>query len=128
MFININSIIINGVNMGRYIVEAKYSYNKLWANDVGRNLAGEMSGSLVGTFPKIILQFRALTKSEMEIIAPILDSATQTVSYYDPNKKAQTTMTTYTGDYEIVNKGIIGQEGLKNEGFSCSFIATRKRS
>ena len=127
MFINKNSIVINGVNMGNYIVEAKYGYNKLFASDSGRNLQGNMIATLIGIFPKIILQFRALTKAEMEVITPILDSSSQTVSYYDPTKKATITMTTYTGDYEITNKGIIGKEGLKNEGFSCSFIATKKR-
>lgn len=126
MFINKNSIIINGINMGQYLVEAKYGYNKLWANDSGRSLSGAMSGSLLGIFPKLILQFRKLTKSELEIITPILDSANQTVTYYDPTKKANVTMTTYTGDYEIVNKHIISGNA-KNEGFSCSFIATRKR-
>ncbi len=128
MFINKNSIIINGVSMGQYIVEAKYGYNKLWSNDSGRNLAGTQSGTLLGIFPKIILQFRALTQNELEIITPILDSARQTVTYYDPTKQANVTMTTYTGDYEVINKGIVEQEGLKNEGFSCSFIAIQKRS
>ena len=127
MFVNKNSIIINNVNMGQYIVEAKYGYNKLWSSDSGRNLAGTQSGTLVGIFPKLILQFRKLTKAELEVIIPILDSPYQTVSYYDPNKKTQTTMTTYTGDYEIVNKTIINNN-KKNEGFSCSFIAVRKRS
>lgn len=127
MFINKNSIIINGVNMGQYLVEAKYSYNKLWASDSGRNLAGVMTGTLIGIFPKLILQFRKLTKAELEIIAPILDSPTQTTTYYDPNKKANTTITTYTGDYEVVNKQII-DGNAKNEGFSCSFIAVRKRA
>ena len=127
MFLDINSIVINGVSMGQYITEAKYGYNKLWGEDSGRNLAGEQSGTLIGIFPKIILQFRKLTKTELEVIVPILDSARQTVTYYDPNKKATVTMTTYTGDYEISNKGIINR-GRKNEGFSCSFIAVRKRS
>lgn len=127
MFVNRNSIIINGVNMGQYLVEAKYQYNKLFSNDSGRNLAGTMSGTLVGIFPKLVLQFRKLTKSELEIIVPILDSAAQTVTYYDPNKKANVTMTTYTGDYEVVNKHIISGN-VKNEGFSCSFIAIRKRA
>ena len=126
MFIDRNSIIINGVNMGQYIVEAKYGFNKLWSSDSGRNLAGTQSGTLIGIFPKLILQFRKLTKSELEIIVPILDSAGQTVTYYDPNKKASVTMETYTGDYEIVNKTIINGN-KKNEGFSCSFIAIRKR-
>lgn len=127
MFINKNSIIINGVNMGQYLVEAKYGYNKLWASDSGRNLAGVQSGTLIGIFPKIILQFRKLTKSELEAIVPILDSAYQTVSYYDPNKKAQITMDTYTGDYEVVDKYIVN-ENKKNESFSISFIAVRKRA
>ena len=126
MFLDKNSIVINGVSMGQYLVEAKYSYSKLWGSDSGRNLAGVMSGSLIGIFPKLILQFRKLTKAELEIIVPILDSASQSVSYYDPYKKAQTTMTTYTGDYEITNKTRIGTT-RKNEGFSCSFIAVSKR-
>ena len=126
MFLNKNSITINGVSMGQYITEAKYQYNKLWSSDSGRNLAGVQSGTLVGIFPKIILQFRKLTKSELEVIVPILDSPTQTVVYYDPNKKSNITITTYTGDYEVINKTILGTS-RKNEGFSCSFIAVRKR-
>lgn len=126
MFLDNNSIIINGVSMGQYIVEAKYGYNKLWSSDSGRNLAGTQSGTLVGIFPKLILQFRKLTKEELEIIVPILDSARQTTTYYDPNKKENVTMTTYTGDYEISNKGKISN-GKKNQGFSCSFIAVSRR-
>jgi hypothetical protein len=126
VFLDNNSIVINGVNMGQYILEAKYQFNKLWSSDSGRNLAGTQSGTLVGIFPKIILQFRKLTKAEMEIIAPILDSTRQTVTYYDPNKKTNVTMTTYTGDYEVVNKGRLNY-GRKNEGFSCSFIAVSRR-
>lgn len=39
MFIDKNSITINNVNMGQYLLSVKYSYNKLWGNDTGRNLA-----------------------------------------------------------------------------------------
>lgn len=126
MFVDKNSIIINGINMGQYIVEAKYGFNKLWSSDSGRSLSGAMSGTLIGIFPKLTLQFRKLTKSELEIIVPILDSARQTVTYYDPNKKQNVTMTTYSSDYEITNRYIIGNN-RKNLGFSCSFISTKKR-
>ena len=126
MFIDKNSLIVNNINLGKYIVQATYSYNKLWSSDSGRNLAGTQSGTLIGIFPKIVVQFRKLTKAELETLAPILDSARQTVQYYDPNKKAMTTMTTYTGDYEVVNKGIVGH--VKNEGFQISFIATKRTS
>ena len=127
MFIDKNSIIIDGVNMGQYITEAKYSYNKLWASDSGRNLSGTMVASLVGVFPKLVLEFRKLTKSELELIIPILDRPFQNTTYYDPYKKANVTMRTYAGDYEVSNKGIIGSQGIKNESFNCSFIAVSKR-
>ena len=133
MFINTDSIKVkisgmnNYLSLGQYLVEAKFGYNKLWSSDSGRNLAGTQSGTLIGIFPKLILQFRRLTKTEFELIAPILDAPNQSLQYYDPNKKTTVTMTTYTGDYEIVNKHIISGNA-KNEGFSCSFIAVRKRS
>lgn len=123
MYIDRNSVMINGVSMGQYIVEAKFQYNKLFASDSGRNLAGKMTGTLIGIFPKLILQFRPLTKEEINIIAPILDSAYQQVTYYDVNKNANITMTTYTGDWELTNKNL-----NQNEGFSCSFISTEKRA
>ena len=126
MFIDKNSIIINGVNMGQYLVEAKYSFNKLWSSDSGRNLAGTMSGTLIGIYPKLTLQFGRLNKTQLEIIIPILDAQNQTVTYYDPNKKANVTMTTYTGDYEMTNKQIIDNNSTC-EGFSCSFISISKR-
>lgn len=127
MFLDKNSIIVNNVSLGQYITEAKYQYNKLWASDSGRNLAGEQSGTLIGIFPKIIVSFRKLTKAELELLAPILDAPVQSFTYYDPNKQQTITIDTYTGDYEVSNKGMINK-GHKNEGFDISFIAIRKRS
>ena len=122
MFIEKDSIIIDGVSMGQYIVEAKYSYNKLWASDSGRNLAGKMTGTLIGVFPKINLQFRPLTREEINIIAPILDKPNQELQYYDPSKNSNVNLITYTGDWELTNLNI-----NKNEGFNCSFISVAKR-
>ena len=132
MFLDKDSIQIkvgsgNYISIGQYILEARYGYNKLWASDSGRNLAGVQSGTLVGIFPKIVLQFRALNKTELETIVPILDSQYQTVKYYDPNKKAVVEMSTYTGDYEVINRHIVDNDERKNDGFSISFIAVRKR-
>lgn len=124
MFIDRNSIRINGISMGQYLLSAKFEFNKLWGQDTGRNLAGSMTGTLVGIFPKIILTFRKLTQTEMNIIAPILDSANQTLTYYDPTKNDFETITTYTGDWSYENKQIVE----KNESFECSFISTEKRS
>lgn len=87
---------------------------------------GTQSGTLVGIFPKIVLEFGKLTKSQLETIVQILDKPYQNVTYYDPYKKATTTMTTYTGDYEVSDKLIINDRA-KNGSFSCSFIAVSKR-
>ena len=126
MFVNKDSIEINGVSMGQYIVEAKFGYNKLWGEDSGRNLNGDMVATLIGIYPKLTLQFRKLHKSELYVLAPIFDSARQTVVYHDPIKKNDVTLTTYTNDWEVINKYIVGN-GRKNEGFSVSFISCYKR-
>lgn len=128
MFIDKDSLVVNGISIGKYIVQAEYQYPKLWGEDTGRNLAGSFTGTLLGIFPKIIVQFRKLSKDELETIAPILDSQSQNVTYYDPVEKQNITIQTYTGDWSIVNKSIIGHNGIKNEGFSISFIAMKRRS
>lgn len=125
MFINKDSIIINNISMGQYLLSAEYDHNKLWGTDTGRNLAGKMTGTLIGIFPKLILTFRKLTKAEMNIIAPILDSESQTVTYYDPATNQNETISTYTGDWNYTNKKIV--EKL-DDSFQCSFIARERRN
>lgn len=127
MYINKDSLIIDGINMGQYVTEVKYGYNKLWGNDSGRNLAGDQSGTLLGIFPKLELSFRKLSQSELELLAPILDKATQNVTYYDPVLKRNYTMSTYTGDWSTTNRNTFSNVAKANESFNISFIARRKR-
>ena len=128
MIIDKNSLIINSVNMGDYITQATFGYHKAWGDDTGRNtLSGNFSGTLKGIFPKITVQFKPMNQTEVETIVPILDNATQSVTYYDPNKRQSVTMTTYSNDYEILCKNLM-EDGSTAEGFSCAFISTKKRS
>lgn len=127
MFIDKDSLIVNGVNFADYVTEVKYGYNKLWAEDSGRNLAGTQSGTLIGIFPKLEVSFKKLTREELETIAPILDKATQNVTYYDPVKKGLYTMSTYTGDWATLNRNTFSNVARANETFSISFIARKKR-
>lgn len=122
MFIDKDSIIINGISMGYYLTEVEYQYNKIWGSDSGRNLAGTQTGTLIGIFPKLILNFRRLKKEELNLLAPIFDSAYQNVTYYDPSLNRDVTMQTYTGDWNYNSMAINHNEGLK-----ISFIATKKR-
>lgn len=133
MFIDKNSLQVKKsggsyINLGDYITEATYSYNKVWADDSGRNLSGSMSGTLIGIFPKVRVHFKKLTPTQLKIITPILDSSRQTLKYFDPTKNDYQEITTYTGDYEINNKNILYNDNRKNEGFEISFIAINKRS
>lgn len=124
MYVNPNSIVINNVNMGPYITQADFEYNKIWGSDAGReNMAGTMQGTLKGIFPKLVLYFRRLTPDQVHTLAPILDSAWQTTSYYDDNKAQVVTMETYTGDWKVTSTKI-----GKGESFQVSFIAKRRRT
>ena len=127
MFIDKNSLSVDGVNLGSYITEVKYGYNKLWGKDSGRNLAGTQSGTLIGIFPKIQVSFKHLNQAELEMLAPILDKASQNLTYYDPVLKRDNTISVYTGDWATTNRNSFTNVAKANEPFNISFIARRKR-
>ena len=114
-------------DLGPLLLEVRYEYPKLFAEGSGRNLAGTMISDFIGVFPKIVCQFGPLNKTQFEDIVKILDSPSQVVRYYDPNKQAYVEMNTYTGDYNVTNRNVISDSSL-NDGFEISFIATKKRS
>lgn len=60
----------------------------------------------------------------MKIVAPILDSDWQQLTYYDPAVDNNVTVETYTSDWSYENKKIVD----KNDSFSCSFVATERRT
>lgn len=122
MFIDKDSVYIDNISMGQYLVDCKFGYNKLWSDDSGRNMAGKQSGTLIGIFPKLIMQFKPLTKAELNLLAPHFNSANQTCTYYDPDLNTNKTITTYTGDWELLCRNI-----NQTDGFSLSFIAVEAR-
>ncbi len=129
MIINKNSLVAsytkNGtthtIYLADYLTKANTGFNKLWDADSGRNLAKSVVGSF-DIFPKVICTFKPLNKQELDIIAPLLNAQRQSVTYYDPEKQANYTMTTYTGDWASDSK----QPNL-DEPFNVSFIATTRR-
>lgn len=127
MLIDKNSLKVNGIDFSQYITQVEYGYNKLWGSDSGRNLNGDQTGTLLGVFPKLKLSFRKLTQAELEAIAPILDSASQELTYYDPTLKKTITISTYTGDWATLNRTIFTLLAEANEPFDISFIARKKR-
>lgn len=122
MFINKDSLVIDGVSMGKYLTSVRYNYNKLWGEDSGRTLSGKMIATLVGEVVKLECNFRKLTPTETELLAPIFDSAEQTVTYYDPKLHRNNTIKTYTGDWNVTYTHI-----NKGGSFNVSFIGVGVR-
>lgn len=128
MLRNENDLIINGISIPQYLTSISIEYNKMWGSDTGRNtLSGKYSGTLLGIFPKFVCTFRKLTESEIELLVPVLDSANQNVTYYDPYKKTTITISTYCGDYALGQKKLFSNIARKGEPFTISFIATDRR-
>lgn len=126
MLINKNSFKINNTSYSSYLTEIKYGRHKIWGQDTGRNnIAGTYTGTLIGIFPKFTLSFGPLTKTQLETITPILDSAEQTITYYCPKTQTTKTISTYSGDYEYVNKNTLDNVNA-NEPFEISLIAKTK--
>ena len=42
---------MDGIELGQYVIEASYGYNKLWSSDSGRNLKGSKKGTLIRNIP-----------------------------------------------------------------------------
>lgn len=104
-----------------YITQAETGFNKLWDADSGRNLSKKVVGSF-DIFPKVICSFKPLNQTELEAIAPLLNAKTQTITYYDPEKKQNVSMNTYTGDWSTKS-----MRANLDEPFNCSFIARERR-
>lgn len=132
MFINKDSLQIkksggNYVNLGQYLTQVEYGYNKLWGNDTGRNLKGKTVGTFLGIVPKLRLSFAELTQEELETISPILNSPWQTTKFYSPDDRQMIEIATYTGDWATINKNIFTNVARANESFEISVIATTPR-
>ena len=127
MLLNKNSFKINNVSMSPYLLQIEFERAKLWGPDTGRNLKGITTGTYMGVVPKFKLTCKKMTQTELETIAPILDSAFQSTTYYDPILKQETTITTYTGDWSTLNKNTFTNVAKANESFDISVIGTQPR-
>lgn len=127
MLLNKDAFKINNVSMAPYLTQIEFGRNKLWGPDTGRNLRGKTTGTFMGIVNKYKLSFRKLTQQELELLAPILDSAWQSTYAYDPILKQYVTIETYTGDWATLNKSTFTNVAKANESFDISVIATEPR-
>lgn len=123
MLVDKESLIIDGVKMAQYIIEAKFGYHKIWGKDTGRALSGDNSGTLKGIYPKITMTYRKLNAEEIGIILSLFNKAENKVTFYNPDlKKKIVDMSCYSNDQEY-NQKYLG----KTEGYSSAVISNKKR-
>jgi hypothetical protein len=132
MFLDANSLYIKKqggsyVNLGTYLTQVEYGWNKLWGKDTGRSLSGKTTGTFLGIVPKLKLNFRRLTRTELETISPILNSPWQITKFYYPDSRNFIEIETYTGDWTTLNKHSFEKVAKANESFEISVIATTPR-
>lgn len=122
MLIDKDSLIVWGYKLAPYLVEIEFGWGKAWGSDTGRNLKASFSGTYFGYVPKIKLTFGNLTQHQIELISPILNSATQPVKYYNPDLKRIHEITTYTGDWTTMQKTTFSQVARAGKSFTVSLI------
>nr|DAF26055.1 MAG TPA: hypothetical protein [Caudoviricetes sp.] len=113
---------LNGKSF-KSIISYKLGRNKLWSSDTGRNMAGSMKGSLVGNFPKIMLEIEPLDSEEMSELELILDSASIEVEYYNNKYKCTCTADFYANDYE---EDLLLRTEMKYKSFSVNLIPNER--
>lgn len=119
MFIDKNSLIINDLNMSKYITEATFGFYDTWSSDTGYNtLSGNFTGTFKGTYPKITIKFaKSLSIEDLKILTTtIFRTVTQTITYDDPDGTRKT-INTHKGDLSLRFTGI-----KKKDGFSYDFV------
>ena len=122
MYISKDSLIINNINMGPYILEATYGFYDTWSSDAGFNtLSGKFSGTFKGTYPKITVKFaKSLTKDQIKTLTnSIFRTVTQSIQYDDPDGTRKT-IDTHQGDLAMRFTGI-----NKHEAFDYDFVGNK---
>ena len=118
MFISKDSLIINDISIGKYLISATYGFYDTWSDDAGFNtLSGKFTGTFKGTYPKITLQFKKLKPDELILLTnSIFRTNIQTITYDDPDGTRRT-IKTHKGDLAIKFNGI-----NKSNGFNYDFV------
>lgn len=113
---------INGTDFtGQILTPFELQRNKLWAG-AGRVMSGKMSATLVGIFPKLVVEFAPENEVKLSALMTELDKAEQTLIYYDPKTRTQKTLGTYSADYTVLINSLQPKFGV----VKATFVALAK--
>ena len=90
---------VNGTRLP-YVVSYKINRAKLWKNSE-RNMNGDIRASLVGIFPKIIVEIGYTTQEQMANLTALLDQDFFEVEWFDVRIQETIKAKYYASDYDI---------------------------
>lgn len=90
---------INGTRLP-YVRSYKIERAKLWKNSE-RNMAGDIRATLVGIFPKIIVEVGYTSQEQMANLTALLDQDFFTVEWFDVRIGETISTKYYASDYSI---------------------------
>lgn len=90
---------INGSTLP-HLVTYKIGRAKLWKSSE-RNMNGDIRATLIGIFPKIIMQVNYTTQEEMANLTQLLDKDFFEVEWFDVRIQETVKTKYYASDYEI---------------------------
>lgn len=105
------------------LTKYEVAYNRLWADDSGRDMAGNNKATLIGIYPKLQIEVGSYTKDEMNEFLKRANKAELSVTWYDAEgMKKRENISYYINDFTI---------SLKSNGnykaFSFNLIPNKKR-
>lgn len=105
----------------------KITVEPLWGDDAGRqNMNGSYSGTFIGYFTNITLNFGKTTQAEMTAIKNVFEKPTFSFTY-PSDKTGQDTTETFYGTAISAEKESI-KTGSKYLPFEITLVATERRS
>ena len=107
------------------LIKYEVAYNKLWADDSGRDLAGNNKATLIGIFPKLQVEVGSYNEEEMSQFLKKVNKAKWSINWYDAETKAMRNgVSYYINDFSVSLKNTAA---MKYNGFNFNLIPNKKR-
>lgn len=116
---------IGGVDFTDDITGYKVGYMKLWSEDTGRSMKGSNKGTLVGIFPKLSITMGSMSAAKMSAFLSKVNTASQTVDYYDTERQNYVSNSFYFGDAE---DELARMSTMRHKPITISVIANERRT
>lgn len=107
------------------LIKYAVNYNKLWADDSGRDMSGQNKGTLLGIFPKLNVDVGEFNEDDMSSFLSKVNKSSFNIDWYDAETKSMRKgISYYVNDYTIDLKST---KRMVYKSFSFNLIPNKKR-